>query len=190
MRGPLHYGSSRPGSVPSIPGSGPYDDLLYEIRMQRLRNIIGPATNYNDYIKTVNSPEFNALLNQKPQYNKEMIKFIGGMALKQGIESMAEYMQTSEDKTIAASGVALQAGAKIGGYALMGASVGGPLGAATGAALGAVESLFDVFTARAREAREKLDREWKIENNLKQETASFIKSRRDYGKNIKYDNAL
>ena len=72
----------------------------------------------------------------------------------------------------------------------MGAGVGGPVGAGVGAALGAVETLFDVFTARAREAREKLDREWKIENNLKQETASFIKSRRDYGKNIKYDNAL
>lgn len=48
----------------------------------------------------------------------------------------------------------------------MGAAAGGPLGAATGAALGAVESLFDVFTARAREAREKLDREWKLENSL------------------------
>ena len=171
-------------------GQLPTDGSLYAIRMQRLRNIIGPATSYNDYLKAVNSQEFNSLLNQKPQYNKEMIKFIGGMALKQGIESMAEYMQTFEDKTIAASGVALQAGAKIGGYTLMGASVGGPWGAAAGAALGAVESLFDVFTARAREAREKLDREWKIENNLKQETASFIKSRRDYGKNIKYDNAL
>ena len=183
MRGPLQYGGSRPGSVPS-------NDSLYEIRMQRLRNIIGPATSYSDYLKAVNSKEFNSLLNQKPQYNKEMLKFIGGMALKQGIESIAEYMQTSENKNFAASGVALQAGAKIGGYALMGAGAGGPVGAAVGAALGAVESLFDVFTARAREAREKLDREWKIENNLKQETASFIKSRRDYGKNIKYDNAL
>ena len=171
-------------------GQLPTDGSLYAIRMQRLRNIIGPATSYNDYLKAVNSKEFNSLLNQKPQYNKEMLKFIGGMALKQGIESIAEYMQTYENQNFAASGVALQAGAKIGGYALMGAGAGGPVGAAVGAALGAVESLFDVFTARAREAREKLDREWKIENNLKQETASFIKSRRDYGKNIKYDNAL
>ena len=170
------------GRLPSYP--------LFQIRMQRLRDIIGPATNYNDYIKTVNSPEFNALLKPEPKYNKEMLKFIGGMALQQGLGSMAEYMQTFENQNIAASGVALQAGAKIGGYALMGAGAGGPVGAAVGAALGAVESLFDVFTARAREAREKLDREWKIENNLKQETASFIKSRRDYGKNIKYDNAL
>ena len=72
----------------------------------------------------------------------------------------------------------------------MGAAAGGPYGALAGAAFGAVESLFDLFTARAREAREKLDREWKLENSLMQETASFIKSRRDYGKNIKYDNAL
>ena len=127
--------------------------------MQRLRNIIGPATSYNDYLKAVNSKEFNSLLNQKPQYNKEMIKFIGGMALQQGAGTIAEWMQTSENQNFASLGVALQAGAKIGGYALMGASVGGPLGAATGAVLGAVESLFDVFTARAREAREKLDRE-------------------------------
>ena len=168
----------------------PAPDPLFQIRMQRLRDIIGPATNYNDYIKTVNSPEFNALLKPEPKYNKEMLKFIGGMALQQGAGTIAEWMQTSENKNVAAAGGALQAGAKVGGYALMGAAAGGPYGALAGAALGAVETLFDVFTARAREAREKLDREWKIENNLKQETASFIKSRRDYGKNIKYDNAL
>ena len=158
--------------------------------MQRLRNIIGPATSYNDYLKAVNSKEFNSLLNQKPQYNKEMIKFIGGMMLQQGVGSIADYMQTSENKNVAAAGVTMQAGAKVGGYALMGASVGGPYGALAGAAFGAVESLFDVFTARAREAREKLDREWKLENSFRQETASFIKNRRDYSKNIKYDNAL
>ena len=45
----------------------------------------------------------------------------------------------------------------------MGAAAGGPLGAAAGAALGAVESLFDVFTARAREAKEELDRIWRVE---------------------------
>ena len=168
----------------------PAPDPLFQIRMQRLRDIIGPATNYNDYIETVNSPSFKALLKPEQKYNKEMLKFIGGMALQQGAGTIAEWMQTSENKNVAAAGGALQAGAKVGGYALMGAAAGGPVGAAAGAALGAVESLFDVFTARAREAREKLDREWKLENNLKQETASFIKSRRDYSKNIKYDNAL
>ena len=85
-------------------GPLPSDGSLYAIRMQRLRDIIGPATNYDDYLKAVNSKEFNSLLNQKPQYNKEMIKFIGGMALKQGIESMAEYMQTTGNQNIAAAG--------------------------------------------------------------------------------------
>lgn len=189
----LNYGKTLPyisfknimqGETETGPGQ------LYQIRMQRFRDIIGPATNYDDYIKTVNSPAFKALLKPEPKYNKEMLKFIGGMALQQGAGTIAEWMQTSENKNVVAAGGALQAGAKVGGYALMGAGAGGPVGAAVGAALGAVETLFDVFTARAREAREKLDREWKIENNLKQETASFIKSRRDYGKNIKYDNAL
>ena len=158
--------------------------------MQRLRDIIGPATTYNDYIKTVNSPAFKALLKPESKYNKEMLRFLGGMALQQGVGSIAEYMQASENQNVAATGGALQAASKVGGYAVMGAAAGGPYGALAGAALGAVESLFDVFTARAREAREKLDREWKLENSLRQETSSFIKSRRDYSKNIKYDNAL
>lgn len=166
------------------------DGSLYAIRMQRLRNIIGPATSYNDYMNTLKSPEFNSLLNQRPKYDKQMLRFIGGMVLQQGMGSIAEYMQASENQNVATAGGALQAGSKVGGYAVMGAAVGGPYGALAGAAFGAVESLFDVFTAKAREAREKLDREWKLENNLMQETASFIKSRRDYGKNIKYDNAL
>ena len=165
-------------------------DPAHKNVVRRLRTIIGPLTTYQGFISTINSPSFKELLKPEPKYNKEMLKFIGGMALQQGAGTIAEWMQTSENKNVAAAGGALQAGAKIGGYALMGAGAGGPVGAAVGAALGAVETLFDVFTARAREAREKLDREWKLENNLKQETASFIKSRRDYGKNIKYDNAL
>ena len=103
MRGPLQYGGSKPGSVPSIPGSG----SLYAIRMQRLRDIIGPATNYNDYLKAVNSKEFNSLLNQKPQYNKEMVRFLGGMALQQGLGSIAEYMQATGNQNAVAAGGAL-----------------------------------------------------------------------------------
>ena len=75
--------------------------------MQRLRDIIGPATNYNDYIKTVNSPAFKELLKPEPKYSKEMLKFIGGMALQQGAGTMAEWMQTSENKNVAAAGGAL-----------------------------------------------------------------------------------
>ena len=165
-------------------------DPIQKYGLNRIRDIIGPGIGYEDYIEIINSPEFKALGKPEPKYNKEMLKFLGGMALQQGAGSIAEWMQTSENKNIAASGVALQAGAKVGGYAIMGAAAGGPVGAAVGAALGAVETLFDLFTAKAREAREKFDREWKLENNLRQETASFIKSRRDYGKNIKYNNAL
>ena len=171
-------------------GPLPSDGSLYAIRMQRLRNIVGPATSYDDFIKTVNSPAFKALLKPEPKYNKEMLKFIGGMALQQGAGTIAEWMQTSENKNFAASGVALQAGAKIGGYALMGAGAGGPVGAAVGAALGAVESLFDVFTARAREAKEELDRIWRVEQQQKQGTAEFIRSRNEYAKNRRYESAL
>ena len=75
--------------------------------MQRLRDIIGPATNYNDYIKTVNSPAFKALLKPESKYNKEMLRFLGGMALQQGAWTIAEWMQTSENKNVAAAGGAL-----------------------------------------------------------------------------------
>ena len=119
-----------------------------------------------------------------------MLKFIGGMALQQGFSSIAEYMQTSENKNVAATGVALQTGAKVGGYALMGAAAGGPYGALAGAALGAVETLFDAFTAKAREAKEELDRVWKTEQNLKQGTAEFTRSRIEYTKNKRYESAF
>ena len=119
-----------------------------------------------------------------------MLKFIGGMALQQGFSSIAEYMQTSENQTVAATGVALQTGAKVGGYALMGAAAGGPYGALAGAALGAVETLFDAFTTKAREAKEELDRVWKTEQNLKQGTAEFTRSRIEYTKNKRYESAF
>lgn len=83
------------------------DGSLYAIRMQRLRNIIGPATSYNDYLNTLKSPEFNSLLNQRPKYDKQMLRFIGGMVLQQGIGSIAEYMQASENQNVATAGGAL-----------------------------------------------------------------------------------
>ena len=75
--------------------------------MQRLRDIIGPATNYDDYIKTVNSPAFKELLKPESKYNKEMVRFLGGMALQQGFGSIAEWMQASENQNVAATGGAL-----------------------------------------------------------------------------------
>ena len=72
----------------------------------------------------------------------------------------------------------------------MGAAAGGPWGAAAGAALGAVESLFELFTNKAREAKEELDRIWRVEQQQKQGTAEFIRSRNEYAKNRRYESAL
>ena len=79
----------------------------YKARMQRLRDIIGPATNYDDYLKAVNSPAFKALLKPESKYNKEMLRFLGGMALQQGLGSIAEYMQASGNQNTVAAGGAL-----------------------------------------------------------------------------------
>lgn len=80
---------------------------LYKIRMRRLQEIIGPATGYEDYIKTVNSPAFKTLLKPEPKYNKEMVRFLGGMALQQGLGSIAEYMQATGNQNAVAAGGAL-----------------------------------------------------------------------------------
>lgn len=84
------------------------------------------------------------------------MQFVGGAALQQGITPIANYMQLSENQNVSAAGNALQASAKVGGYALMGAAAGGPVGALAGAALGAIESLFEIFTNEAIAAKEKL----------------------------------
>ena len=79
-----------------------------------------------------------------------MMQFAAGMAINQGLGSIADYMQISQNQNVSSAGAALGAVSKVGGYALMGAGVGGVYGAAAGAALGAVESLFDLFTAKAK----------------------------------------
>ena len=79
----------------------------YKAGIQRIRNTIGSLTSYEDYIKTVNSPEFKALLKPEPKYNKEMLRFLGGMALQQGLGSIAEYMQASGNQNTVAAGGAL-----------------------------------------------------------------------------------
>lgn len=168
----------------------PVNNPLYAARLQAFQNIVGPGTSYDEFQRTINSREFRTLTAGKQAFDRRTIKFIGGMALQQGVGSIADYMQTSENQNIAAAGGALQAGAKVGGYALMGASVGGPWGALAGAGLGAIESLFDAFTARAREAQEELDREWRLEQSLKKGTVEFIQSRKDYAKNRSYEDAL
>ena len=82
-------------------------DPFFASRLQHFRNIIGPNTSYGEYLKALNGPAFKSLLKPEPKYNKEMLKFIGGMALQQGAGTMAEWMQTSENKNIAAAGGAL-----------------------------------------------------------------------------------
>ena len=170
------------GPLPSSPTA--------KARMQYFRDIIGPNTTYAEYQNVLRSPDFQALGKPGPKYDKQMMQFAGGMAINQVLGSVAEYMQTSQDPNFSSTGAALGAVSKVGGYALMGAGVGGVYGAAAGAALGAVESLFDLFTSKAREAKEELDRVWKTEQNLKQGTAEFTRSRIEYAKNRRYETAF
>ena len=41
---------------------GKWPDPQYRNAVQRFRNIVGPATSYENFIDTVNSPEFKTLL--------------------------------------------------------------------------------------------------------------------------------
>ena len=58
----LRYGKALPAeSFENIMrGPLPSGGSLYAIRMQRLRNIVGPATSYNDQRRAVNGREFDA----------------------------------------------------------------------------------------------------------------------------------
>ena len=162
---------------------------VVKARTLYLRDIIG-NTSYGEYQRVLRSPDFQALGKPGTKYDKQMMQFAAGMAINQGLGSVAEYMQTSQNQNVSSAGAALGAVSKVGGYALMGAGVGGVYGAAAGAALGAVESLFDLFTAKAREAQEELDRVWKTEQNLKKGTAEFTRSRIEYTKNKRYETAF
>ena len=42
--------------------SGKWPNPQYRSSVQRFRNIVGPATSYENFIDAVNSPEFKALL--------------------------------------------------------------------------------------------------------------------------------
>ena len=159
-------------------------------RTQYLRDIIGPNTSYDEYQRVLRSPDFQALGKSGPKYDKQMMQFAAGMAINQSLGSAAEYMQTSQNQNISSAGAALGAVSKVGGYALMGAGVGGVYGAAAGAAFGAIEALFDLFTSKAKQAQEELDRVWKTEQNLKKGTAEFTRSRIEYTKNKKYETAF
>lgn len=94
------------------------------------------------------NPQDNKRIN-----NLQMLKPIAGLAFNQGAQILGSAYEQSGDKEGA---FLIRSAGKIGGYAMMG-SAAGPYGAAVGAALGAVETLFDKFTEKAKEAQKELD---------------------------------
>lgn len=85
--------------------------------------------------------------------NFQMLKPIAGLAFHQGTSMIGEYARQNGDNTMA---FYAQSAGKIGGYAMMG-SAAGPYGAALGAGFGAIETLFDYFTEKAKEAQKELE---------------------------------
>ena len=98
-----------------------------------------------DFISGVNRVE--------NENRKQMLKPILGLAIHQGASMIGEFARQNGDDTTA---FYAQSAGKIGGYAMMG-SVAGPWGAGLGAALGAIETLFDKFTEKAKEAQKQLE---------------------------------
>ena len=98
-----------------------------------------------DFISGVNRVE--------NENRKQMLKPILGLAIHQGASMIGDFARQNGDNTTA---FYAQAVGKIGGYAMMG-SAAGPYGAAVGFALGAIESLFDKFTEKAKEAQKELE---------------------------------
>ena len=98
-----------------------------------------------DFISGVNRVE--------NENRKQALKPILGLAIHQGASMIGEFARQNGDNTTA---FYAQAVGKIGGYAMMG-SVAGPWGAGLGFALGAVDTLFDKFTEKAKEAQKQLE---------------------------------
>ena len=94
------------------------------------------------------NPQDNKRIN-----NLQMLKPFAGLAIHQGASMIGEFARQNGDNTTA---FYAQSAGKIGGYMMMG-SAAGPYGAAAGAALGAIESLFDYFTEKAKEAQKQLE---------------------------------
>ena len=98
-----------------------------------------------DFIRGVNRVE--------NENRKQAFKPILGLSIHQGASMLGDYARQNGDNTTA---FYAQAVGKIGGYAMMG-SAAGPYGAAVGAALGAIETLFDKFTEKTKEAQKQLE---------------------------------
>ena len=104
--------------------------------------------------RTPSGKDFISGVNRVENENrKQMLKPIAGLAIHQGASMISNFARQNGDNTTAFAASAL---GKIGSYAMMGA-VAGPWGAAIGAAIGQVETLFDYFTEKAKEAKKQLE---------------------------------
>ena len=125
-----------------------------------------------DFISGVNRVE--------NENRKQMLKPILGLAIHQGASMIGDFARQNGDNTTA---FYAQSAGKVGGYAMMG-SAAGPLGAAVGAGLGAIESLFDYFTEKAKEAQKQLE-DW----NKNIERSQTFKKTYDEAKEIRTLNS-
>ena len=85
--------------------------------------------------------------------NLQMLKPIAGLAFHQGTQILGNAFELGGNDEAAYWTRSL---GKVGSYAMMG-SVAGPWGVAVGTAIGAVETLFDYFTEKTKEAQKELD---------------------------------
>ena len=98
-----------------------------------------------DFISGVNRVE--------NENRKQMLKPILGLAFHQGTQILGDAFELAGHDEAA---YWTRSVGKVGSYAMMG-SVAGPWGVAVGGALGAIESLFDKFIEKAKEAQKELD---------------------------------
>ena len=92
-------------------------------------------------------------VNPQRTSNWQMLKPIVGLAIHQGTQILGDAFELGGNNEAA---YWTRSVGKLGGYAMMG-SAAGPWGAAVGAGLGAIETLFDKFTEKAKEAQKELE---------------------------------
>lgn len=85
--------------------------------------------------------------------NLQMLKPIAGLAIHQGTQILGDAFELDGNNEAA---YWTRSVGKVGSYAMMG-SAAGPYGAAVGIALGAIETLFDKFTEKTKEAQKELE---------------------------------
>lgn len=150
---------------------------LYAARMQRFRDIIGPTTSYNEYLKTVNSKEFQGLVDSSKgtldqQLQKRLMRGIvgqfAGSVLSQAVDPMREQgWNTAATITSSASSAAQ--------YGSMGFMVGGPWGAVAGAIGGAVIGAFEELNAQSEKLAKSFQDLYNKQQDYKQTIKSFVK---------------